>query len=289
MAWSFRRSLHVVWIYFHSYWISPTSLILFSLFLKKIMEKCCAFALWWIIIFLREILIFRSFLPFFLVFWMLQECNYLYIYFAFQKYCWNTFLPSDFFFQFCFGCANIELRIWPETKPLCSQPFRFWMKQKAPSMPLPLHFCLNPFAWPVLHFSCFVKCYSHNLEISSTKWFFSKSHLEAVSKALVEIYGFTTVWKRSKCLAWQEFFIIVLLIKHFLFLFFFFFQMITNCFKIFSDLSNWIIFIQSNNDIFMVLVNCPRIIGEKTCKFLIIARKLVWFFFYLPTGLNTST
>lgn len=36
----------------------------------------------------------------------------------------------------------------------------------------------------------------------------------------------------------------------------------------------------------MVLVNCPGIIGEKTCKFLNIARKLVWFFFYLPAVLH---
>lgn len=54
--------------------------------------------------------------------------------------------------------------------------------------------------------------------------------------------------------------------------------MFTKCYRISPILSNWMNFIQWNNDIFVFLVNCPRITDENKCKFLIIARKLISFF-----------
>lgn len=118
--------------------------------------------------------IFKSFLPFFSVVQMLQDCNDFYIYYVFQKYLWKYFPFLWFIFQFCCGSTNIKHCIWPETKPPCLKPFWCWMKQKAPSMTPPLYFCLSPFAWPVLQSCCFGKFESHSLEILSTKFFFFK-------------------------------------------------------------------------------------------------------------------
>lgn len=218
--------------------------------------------------------IFKSFLPLFPVVWMLQDCHDLCI-----PFFW-------FIFQFCFGCANIKVCIWPETKSLHA-----WSHSNATwSRRLPPCLSLCPSASAHLPGLSYTSAALGSLSLIIQKfhqpnYFFRKPPWGSFQSFHWDLWFLHCLQK--KLIDWLD--MNSLLLYYLSCISCFFSNLLTNFFKIFSDLSNWVIFIQSNNDILMVLVNCLRITGEKPHEFLIIARKFVWIFSCLITGVNTST